>query len=92
MIHKYNIGDVIKIKLHKEIKYAVIIEHQIIIGSPAYEYIIQGIEGKKYWDSECKKKKMQKPTTTPYNVIRILNIIVRNTKNTILRALMSPGR
>jgi hypothetical protein len=52
MIHKYNIGDVIKIKLHKEIKYAVIIEHQIIIGSPAYEYIIQGIEGKKYWDSE----------------------------------------
>jgi hypothetical protein len=49
---KYNIGDVIKIKLHKEIKYIYIINQEVIIGSPAYKYIIQGIENKTYWDSE----------------------------------------
>lgn len=49
---KYNIGDILKIKLHKEIKHVVITNQQVIIGSPAYEYIVQGIENKTYWDSE----------------------------------------
>ena len=52
MKHKYNIGDILKIKLHKEIKHVVITNQQVIIGSPAYEYIVQGIENKTYWDSE----------------------------------------
>jgi hypothetical protein len=52
MKHKYKIGDLIKIKFHNEIKYAVITIHEVIIGSPAYGYIIQGLEGKTYWDSE----------------------------------------
>jgi hypothetical protein len=52
MKHKYNIGDILKIKFHKEIKHAVIINQKVVIGSPAYEYIIQGLEGKTFWDSE----------------------------------------
>jgi hypothetical protein len=56
MKHKYNIGDILKIKFHKEIKYAVIINEKFIdsdsAGSFIYEYIIQGLEGQKYWDSE----------------------------------------
>jgi hypothetical protein len=52
MIYKYNIGDVIKIKFHNEIKYAVITIHEVIIGSPAYGYIVQGIQSKTYWNSE----------------------------------------
>lgn len=52
--YKYNIGDILKIKFHKEIKYAVIINEKLIdsMGSLLYEYIIQGIEAKTYWDSE----------------------------------------
>ena len=52
MNYKYDIGDIIKIKFHNEIKYAVITMHNVIIGSPAYGYIVQGIETKLYWDTE----------------------------------------
>jgi hypothetical protein len=52
MIHKYNVGDVIKIKFHNEIKHAVITMQNVIIVSPAYGYIVQGIQSKTYWDSE----------------------------------------
>jgi hypothetical protein len=52
MNYKYDIGDIIKIKFHNEIKYAVIIDHQIVIGKQAYQYIIQGLEAKTYWDTE----------------------------------------
>jgi hypothetical protein len=48
MKYKYNIGDLIKIKFHNEIKYAVITMHNVIIGSPAYGYIVQGIQSKTY--------------------------------------------
>jgi hypothetical protein len=49
---KYNIGDIIRIKFHREIKYIVITNHNMVLGQPAYEYIIQGTEGKSYWDIE----------------------------------------
>lgn len=51
---KYNIGDILKIKeFHSgEIKYIVITNHYMAIGQPAYEYVVQGIEGITYWDIE----------------------------------------
>jgi hypothetical protein len=52
MKYKYNVGDLIKIKFHNEIKHAVITMHNVLIGSPAYGYIVQGIQSKPFWDTE----------------------------------------
>jgi len=52
MKYKYDIGDIIKIKFHNEIKYAVITIQNLIIGTPAYGYIIQGMQSKTFWDTE----------------------------------------
>jgi hypothetical protein len=49
---KYNIGDIIRVKIKNEIKYVVITNHKPVIAQLAYEYVIQGIEGKSYWDIE----------------------------------------
>ena len=53
MNFKYDIGDILKIKFHNEIKYAVITIQNLIIGTPAYGYIIQGMQSKTFWDTEC---------------------------------------
>lgn len=50
MQQQYNIGDIRKIKFYKEIKYIAIINVQMGISEPGYEYIVQGIEGKTFWD------------------------------------------
>jgi hypothetical protein len=52
MIYNYRLGQVIKIHIKNHIKYAVIIRREALFDKPLYEYIIQGSEGKTYFDYE----------------------------------------
>lgn len=47
---KYDIGDIIKINIKNKVYNAIIINTNMVISQPAYEYIIQGIENKTFWD------------------------------------------
>lgn len=49
---KYNIGDIIKVNIKNKVYNAIIINANMAISQPAYEYIVQGIENKTYWDLE----------------------------------------
>lgn len=47
---KYDIGDIIKVNIKNKVYNAIIINTNMVIGQPAYEYVVQGIENKTFWD------------------------------------------
>jgi len=47
---KYKIGDIIKVNIKNKVYNAIIIDTNMVIGEPAYQYVVQGIENKTYWD------------------------------------------
>ena len=52
MKYNYRLGQVIKIHIKNHVKHAVIIRREAMFEQPLYEYIIQGSEGKTYFDYE----------------------------------------
>jgi hypothetical protein len=52
MTYNYHLGQVIKIHTKNGIKHAVIIRREAMFQKPLYQYLIQGSEGKTYFDYE----------------------------------------
>jgi len=52
MKYNYRLGQVIKIHIKNHVKHAVIIRREAMFQKPLYEYLIQGSEGKTYFDYE----------------------------------------